>query len=159
MGNTLDDPAVPHIDATLTIFPDLCRTITDSTSRAQKNAPSRLTSITARQSAVVTSCTRVFTGAERPALLNRTSTRPWRSTAAETIRRTASSSVTSHSTAVARRPSARTRPAVASAAGSARSAHTTSAPASAHTSANSVPKPPPAPVTRTTQPVRSKGAG
>ena len=87
MVNTIDPPASSPLSWRAT----MCR----AASRAVKNAPSRLTAITRRQSSAVMS-TKLDDRLLTPALTNTESTRPSSATVSVIAATTAASSLTSH---------------------------------------------------------------
>src|SRR5690349_19158748 len=127
-----------------------CARMTRNASRVQRNAPVRLTA-TARFQVSRSSASMSAAGGNTPALLNRRSTRPYRSTVASNSRRTLSSSVTSTGMASTEplRPAAS---ATASSAPRRRPAISTVQPSPARGFAPAAPIPLPPPVTTATPP-------
>src|SRR5665648_42409 len=142
------------IEPTFTIEPPPCSIMCRPKTWLVTQTASRLTSITARQSASVTSTAGLWMHA--PALLISTSARPKAATVRASIRSTSSRRVTSASTVVAPTPSEAISASTSAAATASRPTTTMFAPASARARAKARPRPRVAPVTTAVLPVRLK---
>src|SRR5207249_9159038 len=143
------EPLRPATEVTLMILPARCRIITRPTACEKRNTPVRFVATIASHSDRGRS-----SSGERiryPALLTRISMRPNALRVCATAPSTCRASPTSHATASARRPSARTRPATGSSASLRRLHTTTSAPTRASSTAIARPIPWLAPVTIATR--------
>ena len=144
---------MPAVDTVLTMAPP-CSIRPGSAARHIRNVPVRLTAMI--WSHPLRDCSGVWANPPMPATLHRLVMWPSSSRACETAPATASSAVTSHSSAMARPPasvaSRLISAATASTASAARSRQATAAPSAARRRAVARPMPDPAPVTTATRP-------